>query len=66
MKGGEDGSVFTTLLYWESLMVMDCGPGFIQFRGQIRFKDYIATFRAGDVHVEDAAHPVLKGVPFGF
>jgi type 1 glutamine amidotransferase len=31
--------------------------------GQIRFKDYIATFAAGEVHVEDADHPVLKGVP---
>ncbi|TWV99400.1 ThuA domain-containing protein [Chitinophaga pinensis] len=36
---------------------------FYQFMGQIRFKDYIAKFAAGDVHVEDAAHPVFKGVP---
>lgn len=38
-------------------------PWFYQFMGQIRFKDYIATFAEGEVHVEDTSHPVLKGVP---
>lgn len=41
-------------------------PWFYAFMGKIRFKDYIADFAAGDVHVEDAAHPVLKGVPAVF
>ena len=39
---------------------------FYQFMGRIRFKDYIATFAAGEVHVEDTVHPVLKGVPTEF
>ena len=41
-------------------------PWFYQFMGQIRFKDYIATFATGEVHVEVGAHPVLKGVPSVF
>lgn len=39
---------------------------FYDFMGQIRFKDYIAGFASGDVHVEDAGHPVLEGVPAVF
>jgi type 1 glutamine amidotransferase len=38
-------------------------PWFYDFMGKIRFKDIIADFAAGDVHVEDTAHPVFKGVP---
>jgi hypothetical protein len=41
-------------------------PWFYDFMGKIRFKDYIGDFAAGDVHVEDAAHPVLKGLPAVF
>lgn len=38
-------------------------PWFYRFMGEIRFRDYIATFASGDVHLEDNSHPVLKGVP---
>lgn len=38
-------------------------PWFYEFMGQIRFRDYIAGFAAGDVHVEDDGHPVMTGVP---
>jgi type 1 glutamine amidotransferase len=41
-------------------------PWFYDFMGKIRFKDYIAKFAAGDVHVEDTTHPVFKGVPVVF
>lgn len=39
---------------------------FSDFMGGIRFKDYIAGFARGKVTVEDAAHPVMKGVENGF
>ena len=35
---------------------------FSDFMGGIRFKDYIATFVSGTVHVESASHPVMKGL----
>jgi len=35
---------------------------FSDFMGGIRFQDYIATFVSGTVHVESAAHPVMKGL----
>jgi type 1 glutamine amidotransferase len=35
---------------------------FSDFMGGIRFKDYIAAFAKGKVKVEDAAHPVMKGI----
>lgn len=38
-------------------------PWFYEFMGKIRFKDYIGDFASGEVHVEDAAHPVFNGVP---
>lgn len=41
-------------------------PWFYEFMGKVRFKDYIAGFAAGDVHVEDTMHPVLSGVPAVF
>lgn len=36
------------------------------FMGGIRWKDYIADFAVGQVHVEDTMHPVMKGVPASF
>lgn len=39
---------------------------FSAFMGNIRFVDYIAGFAAAKVNVEDAAHPVMKGVPASF
>ncbi len=39
---------------------------FSDFMGGIRFKNYIAALASGTVHVEDAAHPVMKGVPASF
>jgi type 1 glutamine amidotransferase len=41
-------------------------PWFYAFMGRIRFKDYIAGFAAAKVHVEDQAHPVMKGLPATF
>lgn len=35
---------------------------FSDFMGGIRYKNYIATFVAGDVTVEDKQHPIMKGV----
>jgi type 1 glutamine amidotransferase len=39
---------------------------FSAFLGQIRYKDYIATFVKATVNVEDKAHPVMKGVSPSF
>ena len=39
---------------------------FSDFMGGIRFKNYIAALATGTVHVEDPAHPVMKGVPARF
>jgi len=39
---------------------------FSQFMGNIRFKDYIATFAQARVDVEDRKHPVMRGVPKSF
>jgi len=41
-------------------------PWFRDFMGGIRFKDYIASFVDGTVHVEDRNHPVMQGVPSWF
>jgi type 1 glutamine amidotransferase len=41
-------------------------PWFHDFMGGIRWKDYIARFARGTVHVEDGSHPVMKGVPDSF
>ena len=37
-------------------------PWFSQFMGGIRFKNYIATFATGKVHVEDQSHPAMKSL----
>jgi type 1 glutamine amidotransferase len=39
---------------------------FHTFMGGIRWKDYIADFAVGQVHVEDSMHPVMRGVPASF
>ncbi len=39
---------------------------FSGFMGGIRYKNYIADFRSGEVKVEKPAHPVMKGVPAQF
>jgi chitinase len=41
-------------------------PWFSDFMGGITFKNYIAPLASGTVHVEDANHPVMKGVPSQF
>lgn len=41
-------------------------PWFARFMGDIRFMSYIPTFVAAEVRVEDAAHPVMKGLPARF
>jgi uncharacterized protein len=38
-------------------------PWFSEFMGGIKYKDYIPNFSSGTVHVEDKAHPCMKGVP---
>jgi type 1 glutamine amidotransferase len=41
-------------------------PWFSDFMGGIRFKNYIPTFVAGTVHVDDKSHPCMKGLPASF
>ena len=41
-------------------------PWFSEFMGKIRFKNYIPTFAAGTVRVEDKTHPCMKDVPETF
>ena len=41
-------------------------PWYDQFMGGIIWKDYIRTFASGKVNVEDANHPVMKGIPASF
>ncbi len=44
----------------------EMSPFFHQFMGNIVFKSYIPDFATGTIRVEDAAHPVLKGLPATF
>jgi type 1 glutamine amidotransferase len=39
---------------------------FYNFIGQINFIDYIATFAAAEVYVEEPTHPIFAGVPSPF
>jgi type 1 glutamine amidotransferase len=41
-------------------------PWFHDFMGGIRWKNYIATFAAATVNVEDKSHPIMSGVPGAF
>ena len=38
-------------------------PWFSDFMGGIKFKNYIPTFAAAQVKVEDAKHPCMKNLP---
>jgi hypothetical protein len=44
----------------------EMSPFFHAFMGRIVFKSYIPDFATGTVRVEDAAHPVLNGLPASF
>lgn len=39
---------------------------YYDFIGQVNFKNYIASFAEASVHVEEATHPIFKGVPATF
>jgi type 1 glutamine amidotransferase len=39
---------------------------YYDFLGKIRWKDYIRTFAAATVRVEDSKHPIMRGVPTSF
>jgi uncharacterized protein len=41
-------------------------PWYDEFMGGIIWKDYIPKFASGKVNVEDAKHPVMKGIPATF
>jgi len=41
-------------------------PWFSEFLGKIRYRNYIPTFAAGTVHLEEKSHPCLKGMPESF
>src|SRR5258705_3227451 len=41
-------------------------PWFSDFMGGIRFKNYIPTFAAAEVKVEDKEHPCMKNLPLQF
>ena len=41
-------------------------PWFRDFMGGIRWTNYIATFAAATVNIEDKNHPIMKGVPASF
>jgi type 1 glutamine amidotransferase len=41
-------------------------PWFSDFMGKIKFQNYIPTFAAGTVRLEDSAHPCMKDVPASF
>jgi type 1 glutamine amidotransferase len=63
-KGGWIGFHHATLLgQFDGYPMWDW---FSQFMGGIRYQNYIATFAAADVHVEDSAHPVMKNIPHSF
>ena len=44
----------------------EMSPFFHQFMGNIVFKSYIPDFATGTIRVEDATHPLLKGLPAAF
>jgi len=63
-KGGWIGFHHATLLgEFDGYPMWDW---FSQFMGGIRYQNYIATFVAADVHVEDSTHPVMKNIPHRF
>jgi type 1 glutamine amidotransferase len=63
-KGGWIGFHHATLLgEFDGYPMWDW---FYHFMGDIRFKDYIATFAKATVDIEDKQHPVMKGLPSSF
>lgn len=41
-------------------------PWYYDFMGGIRFKNYIPEFATATVYIEEASHPVMKGLPRSF
>jgi type 1 glutamine amidotransferase len=63
-KGGWIGFHHATLLgEFDGYPMWDW---FFRFMGNIRFTGYIADFASGKVVVENARHPVVKGLPASF
>jgi uncharacterized protein len=63
-KGGWIGFHHATLLgEFDGFQIW---PWFQDFMGGIRFKNYIATFVAGTVTIEDAKHPAMRGISSPF
>ena len=63
-RGGWIGFHHATLLgHFDGF---DVWPWFSDFMGGIQFKNYIATFATGTVHVEDTHHPAMTGLPASF
>ena len=63
-RGGWIGFHHATLLgEFDGYKMWDWFSGFM---GGITYKNYIATFAKAKVNVEDANHPVMKGVPPSF
>lgn len=63
-KGGWIGFHHATLLGEFDGFAM--WPWFHEFMGEVRFKNYIATFVTGTVTVEDRKHPAMSGVDSPF
>jgi type 1 glutamine amidotransferase len=63
-KGSWLGVHHATL--YGSLVTNQAWPLFYNLIGQINFKGYVRYFASGDVHVEEAAHPIFKDVPSVF
>jgi uncharacterized protein len=63
-KGGWIGFHHATLL--GEFDGFQMWPWFHKFMGEIRFKNYIATFVNGSVTVEDRNHPAMKGIASPF
>jgi len=63
-KGGWIGFHHATLL--GEFDGFQMWPWFHKFMGEIRFKNYIATFVNGSVTVEDKNHPAMKGIASPF
>lgn len=63
-RGGWIGFHHATLLgHFDGF---DLWPWFSDFMGGIQFKNYIASFASGTVHVEDPQHPTMKGLDRSF
>jgi type 1 glutamine amidotransferase len=63
-KGGWVGNHHASL--YGSVVTQETWPFFAKLIGEISYKNYVSKFASGDVRVEDAVHPVMKGVPATF